>query len=1017
MGDYDLGTARGKIDIDASGAKKGSEEAKRAGKDIEDGTKNVGDSAQTAGLALVGFGAVAVGAFAVAVKAAADFEKVISEFKAVSGATAGEMDKIREKALQLGADTSFSAREAAEAMVELGKQGLSVSQILEGAADATVSLAAAGGIELPEAASIAAAALNQFKLTAQDLPKVADLLAGAANASATGVSELGQALSFVGPVAEAMGLSIEDSVAALALLANGGIDATRGGTALRSILSRLSPTSKEAAGAMKELGLITADGSSQFFDAQGNVKSMSEVIGILNDSTKDLTAEQKIHALQTIFGTEALAAANIMAGSTAESFNELAANIGKTKAADVAAERMNNLSGAMEELSGSFETVLIKAGSQFQTGLTGVVKVITSIVNALGNLNPEIQKWIGFSVAGVGVAALLVGGILLLISAVEKFKVAWAALTTVMAANPIIAVIIVIAALAAALIAAYKNVEVFRNFIDGLWARFQPVWDSIRNLVGSVAGSIKGWIEGTIIPAFNNFKNTVSDVAAQIRDWLGPKLAGVWEGIQTGAAAVVSWFQTVFLPGVKDVWAQITAGAAAAAPGIGAALSTAWTNIQEGATVLKDWFNNTFAPGISEFMTTVVQPKWQAFLDWINSSFVPALTTVGENIKTAFASIGESINNAVTSGGETDFFTALSEKIMLAFTTVVTFLQTTVIPVITSFVQGAIMQFGLFIGWIQANLGPPLTALGELFAAIFNRLGPMISEALATAQTVMAVFVGIAVVLWQVFGETILNIIRAVWGTIKGIIEGALNIITGIIQIATAIISGDWSKAWEGIVNILRGVWTIIAAVIGGAVELVVGIIQGMAAGIGNIFSAAWNAVKSKTIETWNSFREAVSNGVNSAMELISSIPGKITGFLGGINLFNIGKSILEGLLNGLKSAWEAVAGFLGGLADKIKELKGPPAKDAKLLIGNGKLIMDSLANGLQKGWGQVEGMLGTITADIPGAVGTGAGVSSSSVVNVNFAISGTSPEGIRDIVSDPSLLRKITQAARAGRQ
>jgi TP901 family phage tail tape measure protein len=1016
MGDFDLGTARGKIDIDASGAKRGAADAKNAAKGIEDGTKNVGDSAKTAGVALVGFGALAIGAFAVAIKASKDFEKSLSEFKAVTGSTADQMDLIREKALQLGADTAFSAKEAADAMVELGKQGLSVEDILNGAADATTALAAAGGIELASAAQIAAAALNQFKLQAQDLPAVADLLAGAANASATGVEELGHALSFVGPVAQAMGLSIKDTVDALALLSNSGIDATKGGTALRSILSRLVPASKEAAGTMKELGIITADGSNKFFDAQGNIKSMRDIIDILNSSTSKLSAEQKLQALQTIFGTEALAAANVMAGTTAQSFDELAAKIDKTKAADVAAERMNNLDGALEQLSGSLDTVLIKAGSQFQVGLTKVVQVITGIVNALGKLNPEIQKWIGFAIAGVGAAALLVGGILLLVSAIEKFKEVWLILNVVMSNNPIIKVVLIIAALVAAIVIAYKNVQIFHDFVDRLWDSFQPIWEGIKNTVVSAATAIKSWIDGTVIPAFNNFKQTVLDTAAAIRDWLGPKLAGIWDGIKSGAQAVIDWFKGTFIPGVQGIWSALTDGASAAAPGIIAALQGAWAGIQAGATAVKDWFVNTFAPALSDFMTAKVQPAWQGFLDWVNGTFLPALATVGESIKTALQGAGEAINNAVTSGGETDFFTGLGEKIMTAFNTVVTFLQTTVMPLITTFVTGAITQFGLFVGWIQTNLGPPLTALGELFAAIFNRIGPMISEALTQAQTVMTVFIAVAMILWQVFGEAILNTIMAVWGTIKGVIEGALQVITGIIQIATAIISGDWSKAWEGILNVLQGAWRIIAAVVGGAVELVIGIIQGLANGISGLLSGVWNFVVSKTIETWNSFKNAVSDGVNGAVNFVSSLAGKIIGFLSGIDLFSIGRSILTSLLNGLKSAWEAVAGFLGGLADKIRELKGPPAKDAKLLVGNGELIMGSLVKGLKSGWSEVEGLLGSMTNNISPIVGPGGTGDTSNVTNVNFVINGTDSQGIKDVVSDPSLLRKITSAAAAGR-
>jgi TP901 family phage tail tape measure protein len=167
------------------------------------------------------------------------------------------MDQLRNKALQLGKDTSFSASEAASAIEELVKQGISVPDVMNGAADATVALAEAGELELPRAAEIASNAMNQFKLSAQDLPHVADLLAGAANASSASVGDLGSALEYVGPVAHSMGLSIDDTTGALAILANNGIKGTEAGTQLRGMLLGLTPTTNKQSEAFKKLGLIT----------------------------------------------------------------------------------------------------------------------------------------------------------------------------------------------------------------------------------------------------------------------------------------------------------------------------------------------------------------------------------------------------------------------------------------------------------------------------------------------------------------------------------------------------------------------------------------------------------------------------------------------------------------------------------------------------------------------------------------------------------------------------------------
>lgn len=1020
MANYDLGTARGRIEIDASGAKKGAQEAKGASQDIDSSAKSVGASAETAGLALTGLGAIALGAFAAAVKASADFEKSLSEFKAVTGSTTEQLDQIREKALQLGADTAFSAKEAADAMVELGKQGLSTAQILEGAADATVALAAAGGIELPEAASIAAAALNQFKLQASDLPHVADLLAGAANASATGVSELGQAMSFVGPVAQAMGLSIEDSVGALALFANNGIDASRGGTALRAILSRLVPASKQAAGVMQELGIITKDGSNSFFDAKGNVKSMSEVIGILNDKTKSLTAEQKINALQTIFGTEALAAANVMAGTTAKSFDELQDSIAKTKAADVAAERMNNLSGAMEELQGSIETVLIRAGSQFQTGITGIVKLLTQFVNALGNLNPEIQKWIGYLLAGGGAAAIAVGGILLVVGAVERFKDAWAALNLVISNNPIVRVIIIIAALVAAVIAAYKNIKVFHDFVDRLWEDFQPIWDGIRATVESFVN----WLTNTAWPRvkeiWDSFVSKVAEVGDAVGKFLGPRLQEAWNGIQEGANGVLSWITGVFNPGMKDQWSEMQKNGATLSDWFkvtfGPVLSQVGSQIKSDLLNLVNWFSTDFVPGLKNFWESDVKPAWQGFVNWVNETFIPSVQTFANKTASLLATVSAAINQAMTGGpeGAEGSDTGLLDRIGGAWNAVVNFLQTSIIPRIGGFIQGVIAQFGVFSAWASEHLGPLFGAIGELIAAAFEQVGPTIQRALVIAQLFIQVWIAVVSVLWQLFGQTIINVAQAVWGTIVGVINGFLQILTGIINIATAIISGDWDKAWQGIQNIAAGAWHIIAAIVTGAAQIIVGIVAGLAEGVRNILAGAWNAITSKVSETWNGILGTIRGVISQIIGAVSTLAAQIQGGF-NIDLFGAGRRILESLLNGIKSMFGPIQSALGFLTNSIPNWKGPEDKDEKLLAKNAELIMGGFASSLEDNFGLVKDVLGSVTSAIPLAT-VGSSATNNNSVMIPITINGVSDgRSVADALGNSGILRKITQAVRAG--
>jgi TP901 family phage tail tape measure protein len=302
-------------------------------------------------------------AFLKTLNVARDFEARISAVGAVSGATGSQLDQLRSKSLQLGADTAFSASESAMAMEELVKAGVSVEGVMGGAADATVALAAAGAVELPKAAEIAANAMNSFNLTAADMPRIADLVAGAANASAIEVEDFAYSLQMSGAVANLVGFSFEDLAVGITAMGNAGIIGSDAGTSLKTMLMRLEPTTDRAAALMSELGIITADGANKFFDATGEVKSLAEVSGVLQEALRGQTRQQQLATLNVLFGADAIRAAAVLYDEGAAGISNLSAELDKITAEDVAAARLDNLNGSLEELSGSVETLVIKIGT------------------------------------------------------------------------------------------------------------------------------------------------------------------------------------------------------------------------------------------------------------------------------------------------------------------------------------------------------------------------------------------------------------------------------------------------------------------------------------------------------------------------------------------------------------------------------------------------------------------------------------------------------------------------------
>ena len=438
MSDYNLGVARGLIEIAFDG--EGADKAVDALDAISGAASGIEKQLVSKGKSFIAAGTTIAAGLGFAVKAAAGFEARLSAVGAVSGATEDQMEKLRAKALQLGQETAFGATDSAVAMEELVKAGLSVDDVLNGAADAAVALAAAGEITLPAAAEIAANAMNQFGLSAEKLPRVADAIAGAANASAIGVGEFGVSLGQVGAVANVAGISFLDTATAIAIMGNAGIKGSDAGTSLKTMLTSLNPVTDKQIELFKELGIITEDGSNKFQDAAGNMKGLADISEVMNkafgfstistkefnqqvkqgidplelmrDSASKVGKAQQLMRLETAFGSDAIRAAAILAKDGAAGFNSMADAMGEVTAAEVAAKRMDNLNGAIEELKGAFETASITIGTTFIPMIEFVADTLTGAINAFNKLPGPIKTGVAI-LAGLTAAFLLVAGAML----------------------------------------------------------------------------------------------------------------------------------------------------------------------------------------------------------------------------------------------------------------------------------------------------------------------------------------------------------------------------------------------------------------------------------------------------------------------------------------------------------------------------------------------------------------------------------------------------------------------------
>jgi TP901 family phage tail tape measure protein len=556
--------------------------------------------------AAVGLGLMAVGAVK-AVGAAADFQSGLNEMRAVSGATAAEMKQVSRAALDLGNDAKLpgtSARDAALAMTELAKGGLTARQAMD-AARGTLMLSAAAGVENAEAAEIQADALNAFALKAADASRVADLLAASANASTSEIGDMALALRASAAVAHQAGVPIEDTVAALSNLANAGIKGSDAGTSLKTMLLRLMAPVGSGAKAIKALGL-------NFREADGSMMSLADMSRELNAKLGGLNKAQRDAAMAAIFGTDAIRAANIILGNGAAAHDRMKKKVTQQGAAQqLAAAKMQGFNGAMDALKSAVDTLAIQLGTALLPAFTRIAQAATTVVDWMSR-NQATMKVVATVATTFGTTILLVAGYL------KVAAVATAALNAVMLANPIVLVAAALAGLAAGLVLAYKQSATFRAVVNAafnavktaaaaLVSAFQAVLSFVRGNWRAIATLIAGpfapivalatdafGVRSALVAAFQGMlsaaRSAMSAVVGAIRGATGAAKGAasavgraVIAALKTALAAVRSVYEVLW-SGLSGALGQLKSAAVAAASAIGSAIvQGVWSGIQSMA--------------------------------------------------------------------------------------------------------------------------------------------------------------------------------------------------------------------------------------------------------------------------------------------------------------------------------------------------------------------------------------------------------------------------------------------------
>lgn len=917
-----LGTIRGQMILDVKQALASYTAVRQQHVSTVTALATGGGAIATSGAVIAGAG-LAMGAGLIhAANAAAEFERKLDYFTAVGGPDAAKnYDAVRDKALQLGQDTIYSAGQIADSFVELAKSGVGAKDIIAGIGEGVAALGAAADIPLDTAANIITAAVATFHLGAGQAVSVADQLAGAANASIVDVQDLGVSLKYAGGVASALKIPFKDVNTALAILGTNGIKGSTAGTSLRQVLLGLNGSTKKAKTELKNLGIITADGTNKFYNANGSAKSLADVFQILQNATKGYSDKQKLATFQTIFATRALPSLIALTGAGAKGFQQMYGEISKTTALNVSTERLDNLSGDIEILRGNIETLQVVAGMKMQTFARGLVQGITAIVGAITNMPAGMMQAIivviglasAISIA-VGAAGIFAGSVLNILNLAIR---AGPALTALRGAVVAVTVAVKGFALAAAgALGPWGIVLVILSLIATALTIFftqttqgKAMWQQLMTLM-----------QGTItqlMPLITSLAQTGFGLLTSALRIIAPILQ-----------VVAQVFTQVFGP-ILTVAATALGQVAAAFSGVGASAS--------GFT------------GIGQIITGVFQGIITAI-----PIIITAITRMVVMIVTTLVGMAP----ALISGG-----IQLLNGLITAVVTVLPLVVQAVLQLITSLVTALAAQLPVIV-----NAG--LTLLSGIITAILQLLPVIIAAVIQLIITIVTALISMVPVLLNAAIQIFTTLVQALPiilpQLINAIVNGIIQLITMLVAMIPTLLNAAITlfmslvnavikilpKLLVTIVNLIPKIIvtliSLIPILLNAAITLFTALVKAIPKIIPPLISGVIGLIPKIISALISLIPQLISAAIKLFMAIVQAIP-QIVGALVSA-LVNLGGQMIQGLVNGLKNAGGAVLNAIGGIvngavnwAKGLLGIKSP----SRVFMSIGKYTIMGLINGI----------------------------------------------------------------------
>ena len=786
--------------------------------------ENLGNSIAGVGKTIMPISTAVGGLGIAAVKTAADFDSAMSQVAAVSGATGDDLQSLRDKAREMGEKTKFSASEAAQAMNYMAMAGWKSKDMISGI-DGIMNLAAASGEDLATTSDIVTDALTAFGLSAADSGHFADILAAASSNANTNVSMMGETFKYCAPIAGALGFSAEDTAEAIGLMANAGIKSSQAGTALRTIMNNL-------AGEVKISGQAIGDVTIATTNADGSMRSLSDILADCRVAFGGLTESEKAQAAESLVGKNAMSGFLALMNAAPADIEKLSGAIDNCDgtAEKMAATMQDNLMGQLTILKSQLEELAISFGEMLMPAIRNIVTKIQEFVDKLNGMDEgtrEMVLKIGLLVAALGPFLVILGttiakigtamkGFVQLANGFNKLKVAvqggtglfgklGAAIGGISA--PVVAVVAVIGTLVAAFLHLWNTNEGFREAIIG-------TWNTIQETVSTFCQGIVDRLNALGF-SFQDITQVISAV------WTGfcSLLAPVFEGAFQAIAVVLSTVLKV-ITGILDVFIGLFTGN----------WSQMWTGIQ---TIFSGVWEGI--KGVLSAAVGIIQGIVDVFLGWFGTSW----SEVWTNIKTFF----EGIWNGIVS-----FFSGIWETI-------------------TNVVQTGIMLIGSILSAAFDIITLPFQFIWEnckkIIVSVWNAIKSVVSSAIGAVSSVISSVMSV-----------IQNVISTIWTAISTKISTVLNTIKSVVTTVFNAIKSVASSVWNGIKS-------VISTVVDGIKSKVSSIFNAVKSTVTSVF----NGIKSTTTSVWNGIKTAIITPIEAAKNTIKGIVDKITGFFASMKI------------------------------------------------------------------------------------------------------------------------------------